>query len=690
MEIREFAERVLFGQSLDDKLTLPGRLTDERAGAVVRAPGFPGRPPALALDGGRVKARFPGAGQLESPRQRGEVLHFFANHELLALELMALMLLRFPDAPPAFRAGLIGTMIDEQRHMRLYLDRMADCDVELGTIPVSAFFWTCLADAPDLRHFVAGMSLTFEQANLDYSLHYERAFRAAGDEETASVLHRVYEDEVRHVRDGLAWFREWKPEGMSEFEAHAALLRAPLSPARARGLDPDREARRRAGFDDAYIDALEVYARSKGRPPTVRWFEPSVELCVAAGHPVAPSPVVAALTRDLETLPMFLGARDDVVLVSQAPRQAFLRDLAAAGLQPPEFSDDPRALAARQVGALAPWGWGPGVEAAAGPLADGGRVPDYRRWSRAFGKDWSAGVLADLLADWGADWIGGEVAVCDDMPGVRGALARWPEAWIKAPFSASGQGRLRWRGAWEAGQERWVEETLARSERVVVEPHLDAVFEFSVLLRLDGGGAVRRLGFGRSLADSRGQYKASVLGPLRQGLEPAVLRFLSGDGRDPRRLDEVGQRVADAAGRALAGLGFRGLAGVDVMVYRGEGGLLLRPVLEVNPRTTMGHVALGVSRALAPQTVGVMTLISRAQARRAGLPGPGALAAAACSAPTLTRGRLSAGVVALTDPERSRRFAALLCVGPRLSTCRDVLAAAGVRVPGLDAVAAGR
>jgi len=692
MEIRAFAEQVLFGDTLDDKLILPGRVTDERPGAPARTPTFPSRPAALALDVGRVKARFPGAGRLESPRQRGEVLHFFANHELLALELMALMLLRFPEAPAAFRAGLVGIMIDEQRHMKLYLDRMADCGVELGVIPVSAFFWTCLAEVPDPLRFVAGMSLTFEQANLDYSLHYERAFSDAGDAETAAVLRRVYEDEVRHVRHGLEWFRAWKAPSMSDFEAHAASLEAPLSLARARGMAPDRASRLKAGLSEDYIDALEVYARSKGRPPTVRWFDPSVELRVGAGRAEMPRAVVRTLTRDLETLPMFLGAADDVVLVSERPDRSFLAGLVAAGFQPPEFVSAPAQLAERQVGALEPWGWGPGVEDAAGPLARGGRVPEYSRWSRAFGKDWSAGLLEGILADWDADWLGGEVAVCRDDAEVRAALERWPDAWIKAPFSASGQGRVHRRGGWQAGQERWLEQALAGFGRVVVEPHLDAVFEFSVLIRV--GESTRRLGFGRSLADSRGQYKGSVLGPLRQGLERPVLRFLSGDGRDPRRLDESGQRIADAVGGALAALGFRGLAGVDVMIYRAaDGALRMRPILEVNPRATMGHVAHGIGRSLAHGAVGVMTLVSSAQARRAGFGSPGELAAraaAAAGAPRLLKGRLSGGVVPLTDPARAARFVALLSAGRRLSECRDALAMAGVQVPGLDGLMVGR
>ena len=58
------------------------------------------------------------------PVERGRVLHFFANHELLALELMAVALLRFPDAPHSFRRGIIETMKEEQKHLNLYIESM--------------------------------------------------------------------------------------------------------------------------------------------------------------------------------------------------------------------------------------------------------------------------------------------------------------------------------------------------------------------------------------------------------------------------------------------------------------------------------------------------------------------------------------------------------------------------------------
>ena len=140
MTVREFAERVLFGATLEEKLAPPGAGTvDEGRGPAIGTPEAPGRPEGLALRSDRGRAEFPGRAGIEDEAKRGRLLHFFANHELLATELMALVLLKFPDAPGEFRAGILRTLQEEQMHTKLYLKRMAECGVRFGDLPVNGF-----------------------------------------------------------------------------------------------------------------------------------------------------------------------------------------------------------------------------------------------------------------------------------------------------------------------------------------------------------------------------------------------------------------------------------------------------------------------------------------------------------------------------------------------------------------------
>src|SRR5258707_14627638 len=157
MELREFAERILFATTLEEKLQSPALVTDEQPGSALAAPAAPGRPPELQFKSqGSGKGEFPGRPQLEQPRERGRLLHFFANHELLATELMALVLLRFPDAPKAFRQAVLRTLKDEQQHTRWYLDRMQQCGVGFGELPVSGYFWRAISGMESPLDYVAG------------------------------------------------------------------------------------------------------------------------------------------------------------------------------------------------------------------------------------------------------------------------------------------------------------------------------------------------------------------------------------------------------------------------------------------------------------------------------------------------------------------------------------------------------
>lgn len=108
-----------------------------------RTPESPGRPSMLKV--GKAPP-FPVGRQFEDPRSCGHALHYFANHELLALEVMALVLLKFPDAPEAFRQGVSRTMGDEQRHLLLLINQMNALGVEFGELPVNDYFWRVLSN----------------------------------------------------------------------------------------------------------------------------------------------------------------------------------------------------------------------------------------------------------------------------------------------------------------------------------------------------------------------------------------------------------------------------------------------------------------------------------------------------------------------------------------------------------------
>ena len=73
-----------------------------------------GRPNHLQFS----EERLPFPRSFAAEHSRAQALHFFANHELLAIELMALCLLKFPNAPIPFQKGLVHTITEEQEHLR--------------------------------------------------------------------------------------------------------------------------------------------------------------------------------------------------------------------------------------------------------------------------------------------------------------------------------------------------------------------------------------------------------------------------------------------------------------------------------------------------------------------------------------------------------------------------------------------
>jgi len=638
MELREFAEQVLFGTTLAEKLASPEVITDERPGAALVTPSAPGRPTNLQFKPHAAgKSEFPGLHRLEDVSERGKLLHFFGNHELLATELMALVLLKFPEAPAAFRKGVLQTLRDEQEHTRLYMERMKACGIELGDLPVSGYFWRCVSPMEHPIDYVASLCLTFEQANLDFAGHYGRSFATVGDADSAKLLEKIYRDEIGHVAYGLKWFRRWKNPDESDWNAFCRTLKFPLSPQRAKGFALNIAGRRAAGLDPHFIAELNVYSQSKGRTPSVFVFNPFAEGRLAEGKTFNPAKHQAQLARDLENLPQFLCRQDDIVLTNEKPSVEFLSRIKQAGFPLPEFAalDEVSKLQSRKLGSLRPWAWGPDSFELLKPLypsVTGEKRADEKRFNdgmaQLYSKAWSANFLRKVLRERNRvdmAWLCGEheigVAV-NSLDQAQAAIAEirargQHKIVVKQAFGVAGSNAMR---LFEPNvletQWRWMTNAFSHKRELVVEPWLERRQDFSVQLEMTAGG-LKLCGFTGLINDARGQFVANFAESHHHKRIPSKVVSLFREPADiSGRLLEFYDEVFEQLEGELRAVDFTGPLGMDAFVYRDAAGAVrLKPVVEINPRYTMGRVLVELMRQTCQNCAGMFQLVNPARLR---------------------------------------------------------------------------
>ncbi len=635
MEIRAFAEAVLFSGDLGLKLSAAEGLTDQRPGRPLEGTQQPGRPLWLPLRSDKGVPPAPTPATIADERIRGLALHSFAHHELQALELMALALLRFPDAPSGFRRGLAKILMDEQRHFQLYMARAERWGVGLGDVGVGTFFWDTVADLGTPEDFLAALSLTYEQANLDFASYWEQAFAAVGDDESAAVLRAVHEDEIAHVRHGVAWFGRLC--GEATFEAYTKRLVFPLSPGRAKGPVFDRDSRLRAGLDPTFVDELEITNVSRGRPPRMFTFDPFIEER-AAGR--TPRDSARFVQDDLASLTMFMAHREDVV-VARRPSLEVLLPLHRLGVAIPEFVDQIESLGARVLGPEAPWG----------------TVEQVRSVSKLDSFALRKALVTRHPGPLWATELGGVAEHPDQIPLGSNWMA-------KAPLSASGQHRVLLDHPSAA---RWVLKQLKQGP-LLIEPWCTRLADLSVQLEVGPSGS-RQVGVTRFWTTSQGTYRGAVIGPWGEGVSRDLLRSLHGGGQG----SQVNQAIATMAtfvGDRLWERGVRGPVGIDCMIIEATEGPRLFPVLEVNARATMGRIALELHRSTGLR--GGWFHVDDAALKDAGYQDRSAF---------IGRVRETEGLVFTTDPEHAQRLLTVAALGTNQEQARMAWTSTGMGWP---------
>lgn len=257
----EWARHLLFSTDLKAKLTPLPLTTPMGEWRPFELPISPGRTGKLSFSDDKLK--FPKQHNFHQELARAQAIHSFANHELLAIEMMAAALVFYPHDekdPDSVRLkrGIMSALLDEQKHLALYVKRIQELGHDFGEFPLNDFFWRQMDKLPTMATFLSLMALTFESANLDFSLFYEGVFREVGDTATADVLKIVYEDELTHVALGAHWLGKWRGN-KTLWDYYRETLPFPITPARSRGLIFRPETRLAAGLPQEWIDELAAF-----------------------------------------------------------------------------------------------------------------------------------------------------------------------------------------------------------------------------------------------------------------------------------------------------------------------------------------------------------------------------------------------------------------------------------------------
>ena len=706
LSIGQFAEQILFSDSLDLKLTTPASVTseDSHMGAeTFQTPVVPTRPKGLELSRPQLglrsndKQHFPSRSSLSNERARGLVLHFFANHELLALELMAVALLKWPNAPEGFRQGLVRTMQEEQSHMRLYLQRMHELGVEFGETRLNSFFWDCLKDLKSPAEFAAAMAMTFEQANIDFALHYENIFEQEGDAISAAIMRQVREEEIGHVKHGVVWFERWRPKAESLFKEWQNHLTFPMTPARAKGITFDRDGRFRAGLPPEFIDELATHNQSKGRPPRLFWFNPGCEQEVESktGNWTPPK-ALQHLQSDYAPLLGLMAHESDIVMVKSLPSLGHLKSLAAAGFTIPEFvrEDDIKALKLRKFWSFEPWGWSPESRkkfSCLQPRLIKPMLEHDRSLPSANESVFSKTLAAKLRQKLQLDSI--QTSCCTTIKELTEAIAMLtPKSptnvvVLKSSFSASGRGMIRVKNQiFEEKQLTWAKSVIERDGHVLAEPWLDKIVDLSAHVDISRDGVVKFIGFTRFWTDARGQYRGHILGRM---LDDCGSEILGQWHREDGWRAEL-QAAALAVGQEIFNEGYYGPMGIDAFIYRDQGELRLRPLVEINPRYSMGRLALAISPRITAKRCGLRIHASASDLKKAGFQTFLELVQKLdVILPTEysdngTSKTISQGIFAINDPSQATQSLALLVVAKDLEQGYDCLKSGGLHDPYLE------
>lgn len=155
--------------------------------------------------------RMPKRGRAGSERSRIALLHALAHIEFGAIDLAFDMAGRFGAGfPRRFIDDWLSVGADEALHFALLDRRLRGLGSHYGALPAHDGLWEAAAEtAHDAGARLAVVPMVLEARGLDVTPATVASFERVGDDRSATILGRIYRDEIRHVSIGTSWFKSW-------------------------------------------------------------------------------------------------------------------------------------------------------------------------------------------------------------------------------------------------------------------------------------------------------------------------------------------------------------------------------------------------------------------------------------------------------------------------------------------------
>jgi hypothetical protein len=243
---------------------------------------------------------------------------------------------------------------------------------------------------------------------------------------------------------------------------------------------------------------------------------------------------------------------------------------------------------------------------------------------------------------------------------------------FKEACGLAGHNSIRlWEPAVLPEQRQWLAHAFEQGRPLIVEPWLERELDFSVQLEMEPHG-LRLCGYTGLINDRKGQFLANWAEANHRRCPPARAdALLQAQADAPEQLRGFYARIFVSLEPELRRVGFAGPISIDAFLYRTpQGECRLKPVVEINPRYTMGRLTVELMKHACAVSCGLFRLVNRTQVHREGFANfPSYASLPGKRLPVRLEGDsgIRQGALCLNDPGQARVCLATFEVSPGLN-----------------------